>query len=62
MPFNIFELSNDWVTNLYRMGASKDQIGEILGHFNSRVTEHYFGSLGVDNIGSINQLLPRTKP
>lgn len=28
---------------------------------NSRVTEHYFGSLGVESVETINKLLPRRK-
>lgn len=62
VPLRLKTARENYATTLYRMGTSKDQIGEILGHSNSRVTEHYFGSLGVDNIGSINQLLPRRKP
>ena len=39
----------------------KDQIGEMMGHSNSKVTEHYFGSLGVEIVSEINKKLPRPK-
>ena len=50
-----------YATSLYRLGAPKDQIGEMMGHSNSKVTEHYFVSLGVEIVSEINKKLPRPK-
>lgn len=44
-------------TILKRGGKSKDQIGEMLGHSNSVVTEHYLGSLDTDKTFEINEVL-----
>ena len=52
----------DYATSLYKMGASKSKIGEAMGHSNIKVTEHYFGSLGLDEISQLNKLLPRKNP
>jgi integrase len=59
VPLRLKTARDTYATSLYRLGAPKDQIGEMMGHSNSKVTEHYFGSLGVDGVTKINQLLPR---
>ena len=61
VPLRLKTARENYATTLYRLGTSKDKIGEILGHSNSRVTEHYFGSLGVESVETINKLLPRRK-
>ena len=38
-----------------KVGVSKDNIGEMLGHSNSVVTEHYLASLDIEKTQEINQ-------
>lgn len=61
VPLRLKTARENYATTLYRMGIPKDKIGEILGHSNSKVTEHYFGTLGVESVEGINKLLPRRK-
>ena len=44
-----------YATTLKRAGVSKDNIGEMLGHSNSVVTEHYLASLDIEKTQEINQ-------
>ena len=44
-----------YATTLKRAGVSKDNIGEMLGHANSIVTEHYLASLDIEKTYEINQ-------
>jgi len=44
-----------YATTLRRAGVSKDNIGEMLGHSNSVVTEHYLASLDIEKTHEINQ-------
>lgn len=44
-----------YATTLRRGGVSKDNIGEMLGHANSIVTEHYLASLDIEKTNEINQ-------
>ena len=61
VPLRLATARDSYATSLYRNGASKSKIGEAMGHSNMKVTEHYFGSLGLDEISELNQLLPRKK-
>ena len=61
VPLRLKTARETYATSLFRLGAPKDQIGEMMGHSNSKVTEHYFGSLGVEIISDINKKLPRRK-
>ena len=46
-----------YASTLKRAGISKDKIGEMLGHSNSVVTEHYLGSLDIEDTFIINDVL-----
>jgi len=39
---------DSYATTLKRSGNSKDEIGEMMGHSTSQVTEHYLASLDMD--------------
>ncbi len=43
-----------YATTLFRAGVLKDYIGEMLGHSNSIVTEHYLASLAIEKTHEIN--------
>ena len=42
-------------TTLKQAGVSKDNFGEMLGHSNSVVTEHYLASLDIEKTKDINK-------
>jgi hypothetical protein len=42
-------------TTLKRSGKSGDEIGEMMGHSASQVTEHYLASLDMDQTIEINE-------
>jgi len=42
-------------TTLKRSGKSGDEIGEMMGHSASQVTEHYLASLDMDQTWEINE-------
>jgi hypothetical protein len=44
-------------TTLKRVGVSKDNIGEMLKHSNSIVTEHYLDSLDIEKTQDINKYI-----
>jgi integrase len=44
-----------YATTLYRSGVSKDDIGEMMGHSNSMITEHYISSISVEKTKDINK-------
>jgi len=44
-----------YATTLFRAGVLKDYIGEMLGHSNSIVTEHYLASRAIEKTHEINQ-------
>jgi len=44
-----------------RNGISKDDIGEMLGHSNSKVTEHYLAGLNKESIKCINRIFHLSK-
>jgi integrase len=46
-----------YATTLYRNGVSKDEIGEMLGHSTSIVTEHYLSGIDIEKTKDINKHL-----
>ena len=44
-----------YATTLYRSGVSKDDIGEMMGHSNSMITEHYISSISIEKTKDINK-------
>jgi site-specific recombinase XerD len=46
-----------FATTLKRAGVSKDRIGEMMGHSNSIVTEHYLASLDRETVFEVNKHL-----
>lgn len=61
LPLTIKTARETYATTLLRNGVSKDEIGEMLGHSNSTVTEHYLAGLNKDSKRRINSVLPRKK-
>ncbi len=57
LPLQLKTARDSYAMVLKRNGVSKNKIGEALGHSNSIVTGHYFGSLDVDEIFEINNHL-----
>jgi len=55
VPLKLKTARDCYATTLKRAGVSKDQIGEMLGHSNSVVTEHYLASLDIEKTQEINQ-------
>jgi integrase len=54
VPLKLKTARDCYATTLKRAGVSKDQIGEMLGHANSVVTEHYLASLDIEKTHEIN--------
>jgi integrase len=46
---------DSYATTLKRSGKSRDEIGEMMGHSTSEVTEHYLASLDMDKTWEINE-------
>jgi integrase len=46
---------DSYATTLKRMGKSRDEIGEMMGHSTSQVTDHYLASLDMDKTWGINE-------
>jgi site-specific recombinase XerD len=44
-----------YATTLYRNGVSKEDIGEMLGHFISILTEHYLAGITIEKTNEINK-------
>jgi len=44
-----------YATTLYRNGVSKEDIGEMLGHSNSIITEHYLAGITIEKTNEINK-------
>jgi integrase len=44
-----------YATTLYRNGVSKENIGEMLGHSNTIVTEHYLSGIDIEKTNDINK-------
>lgn len=57
VPLKLATARDAYATTLKRNGRSKDQIGEMMGHSNSIVTEHYLAALDVDEKFTINECL-----
>lgn len=55
VPLKLKTARDCYATTLKRAGVSKDNIGEMLGHSNSIVTEHYLASLDIEKTHDINQ-------
>jgi integrase len=55
VPLKLKTARDCYATTLRRSGVSKDDIGEVLGHANSIVTEHYLASLDIEKTFQINQ-------
>jgi integrase len=59
LPLTIKTARETYATTLLREGVSKDEIGEMLGHSNSIVTEHYLAGLEKEKKKKINSVLPQ---
>ena len=57
VPLKLETARDSYATSLKRGGKSKDQIGEMLGHSNSIVTEHYLASLDSEKTFEINDCI-----
>jgi integrase len=55
VPLKLKTARDCYATSLKRAGVSKDNIGEMLGHSNSVVTEHYLASLDIEKTQEINR-------
>jgi len=55
VPLKLKTARDCYATTLFRAGVLKDYIGEMLGHSNSIVTEHYLASLAIEKTHEINQ-------
>lgn len=54
VPLKMKTARESYATTLLRNGTSKDYIGEMLGHANSIVTEHYLAGLDKEKFFEIN--------
>lgn len=57
VPLRTKSARDSYATTLNRAGVSKDKIGEMLGHANSIVTEHYIASLDRETVFQVNKHL-----
>ncbi|MBU1012054.1 MAG: tyrosine-type recombinase/integrase [Bacteroidetes bacterium] len=57
VPLMVKTARDSYATTLRRAGVSKDDIGEMLGHSNSIVTEHYLASIDMESTFEINKHL-----
>jgi integrase len=57
VPLKLKTARDSYATTLMRGGISKDEIGSMLGHSNSVVTEHYLASLDIEKTHQINAVL-----
>ena len=57
VPLKLKTARDSYASTLKRAGISKDIIGEMLGHSNSVVTEHYLDSLDIEDTFIINDVL-----
>jgi integrase len=57
VPLRIKNARDSYAMTLRRAGVSKDNIGDMLGHSNSIVTEHYLGSMNPETTFDINKHL-----
>jgi integrase len=57
VPLRTKTARDSYATTLKRAGVSKDRIGEMMGHSNSIVTEHYLASLDRETVFEVNKHL-----
>ena len=57
IPLRIKNARDSYAMTLRQAGVSKDNIGDMLGHSNSIVTEHYLGSMNPETTFDINKHL-----
>ena len=57
VPLRTKTARDSYATTLNRAGVSKDRIGEMMGHSNSIVTEHYLASLDRETVFEVNKHL-----
>lgn len=57
VPLRLKTARDSYATSLRRAGVSKDDIGDMLGHSNSIVTEHYLSSIDMESTFDINKHL-----
>lgn len=55
VPLKLKTARDCYANKLKRTGVSKDDIGEMLDHANSIVTEHYLASLDIEKTHEINK-------
>jgi len=56
-PLQLGKARDAYASTLLRNGESKDDIGQMMGHSNSVVTEHYLASIDTERTFKINQSL-----
>ena len=57
IPLNLSGARDCYASTLMRKGKSRDDIGQMLGHSNSIVTEHYLSSIDPERTFEINSVL-----
>ena len=57
LPLNLSRARDCYASTLMREGTSHDDIGQMLGHCNSIVTEHYLASIDAERTFKINSVL-----
>ena len=56
IPLKLKTARDCYASTLRRAKVSKDDIGDMMGHANSIVTEHYLDSLDLEETFEINKL------
>jgi integrase/recombinase XerD len=56
-PLQLGKARDAYASTLMRNGQSRDDIGQMMGHSNSVVTEHYLASIDTERTFKINQSL-----
>jgi integrase len=63
VPLNLSKARDCYASTLMRKKISRDEIGQMLGHSNAIVTEHYLSSIDAEKTFEINSvLLKKNKP
>ena len=57
VPLNLSKARDCYASTLMRKGKSRDDIGQMLGHSNTIVTEHYLSSIDAERTFEINSVL-----
>lgn len=57
IALNLSTARDCYASTLMRKGKSRDDIGQMLGHSNSIVTEHYLSSIDPERTFEINSVL-----